>query len=149
MPEPQPGAGEVVVNLHAAALNHLDIWVRKGRPGLEMRFPHILGSDGAGIVTGIGTGVAGINVGDMVVISPALNCGVCEFCRRGEHSLCPDFGIIGASCPGTFAEKISVPAANVFAKPEHLDFDHAAALPVDHVTAWRMLVRRAQLIPDI
>ncbi len=145
--EPQPADNEVVVEARAAALNHLDIWVRRGRPGHELRFPHILGSDAAGIVVERGAGVDSVQIGDEVVINPGLSCNMCEFCRRGQHSECLHFGLIGLNRPGTFAERIAVPARNVFPKPDYLDYQEAAALPLAHLTAWRMLMSRAVMRP--
>jgi len=147
VPAPSAAAGEVVVEVRAAALNHLDIWVRKGRPGLALKFPHVLGSDAAGVVAEVGAGVDGLRPGDEVMLNPALACGRCEFCRRGEASECPHFGILGLSRPGTFAERVAVPAENVAPKPAYLDFAEAAALCLSHLTAFRMLMTRAALRP--
>jgi NADPH:quinone reductase-like Zn-dependent oxidoreductase len=147
MPDPQPAAGEVLIDIRAAALNHLDLWVRKGRPGMNLRFPHILGSDAAGVVAEVGPGVQGVHAGDEVILNPALSCGGCEYCLRGEQSECPSFSLVGLGRPGTFAERVAVPAACVYPKPAHLDFKSAAALPLAYVTAWRMLVTRARLVP--
>lgn len=144
-PQPHAGPGEVVVEVHSAALNHLDLWVLQGMRAEEMEFPHTLGSDAAGVVAETGDGVEEWLAGDEVVINPGLNCGACEFCRRGEHSECVDYGIVGMSRAGTFAERVSVPARCVAAKPQHLDYEHAAALPLDHLTSWRMLTTRAGL----
>ena len=146
LPEPRAGAGEVVVDVRAAGLNHLDIWVRRGGR-FELPMPHVLGSDAAGVVSEVGGGVQNVRVGDEVIVDPGLGCGACEFCLRGERNLCPSFCIVGASVPGTFAEKVAVPAVNVIAKPPRLDFTEAAALPVAYVTAWRMLITRAGLRP--
>jgi len=145
--KPKPGPGEVLVQVKCAALNHLDIWVARGRPGAKLSMPHILGSDAAGIVAEVGADVQGISVGAEVIINPGLGCGRCEYCRRGEQSECLEFGIVGMSRPGTFAEFVTVPATNVYAKPKHLDFNEAAALPLAYVTAWRMLMTRAEVKP--
>ena len=145
--KPSPAAGEVLIQVKSAALNHLDIWVRKGRQGMTLSMPHVLGSDAAGVVSEIGAGVEGIAVGDEVLINPGLSCGKCEYCRRGEQSECVSFGIVGMSRHGTFAEYVAVPAGNVYRKPAHLNFDEAAALPLAYVTAWRMLMTRAELKP--
>jgi len=144
--EPIVGPGEVVVEMRAAALNHLDIWVRKGGRA-EIPMPHTLGSDGAGVVAEVGPGVESVDVGDEVVVSPGLSCGVCEFCRRGEQSECAEFGIIGLSLPGVFAERAAVPAANLHPKPKELSFEEAAALGIAYTTAWRMLFARAKVRP--
>jgi NADPH:quinone reductase-like Zn-dependent oxidoreductase len=102
--EPVAGPGQVLLRVLYAGLNHLDIWVRKGRPGAHLKMPHVLGSDAVGTVVAIGEGVSRPRVGEQVVVYPGLSCGSCEFCLRGEQSLCATFGIIGLSAPGTFAE---------------------------------------------
>jgi len=145
--QPKPRAGEVVVEVRAAGLNHLDIWVRKGRKGVELSMPHILGSDAAGVVAAVGPDVADVRVGDEVIINPGLNCGRCEYCSRGQESLCESFGIVGLTRPGTFAEYVAVPAGNIAPKPAHLTFDEAGAFVLSYLTAWRMLMTRAQLKP--
>jgi len=142
---PAAGPGEVVVAVKAAALNHLDIWIRKGRPGLNLRFPHVLGSDAAGVVAEVGPGVSRVKAGDEVIINPGLSCMRCEWCLRGEHSECASFGILGAARQGTFAEYVAVPEVNVYPRPGHLSWDEAAALPLAHLTAWRMLFSRGAL----
>ena len=146
LPEPQPAAGEVVVEVRAGALNHLDIWVRKGGR-TELKFPHVIGSDAAGVVAAVGEGVGGVEVGQEVVVVAGFGCGACEFCREGEVSLCADFGIIGLSRPGVFAERAVVPAGNVAPKPAGLGFGQAASLGIAYGTAWRMLFTRAGLRP--
>ena len=145
--KPKPGVNEVLIQVKSAALNHLDIWVSKGRPGAKKNGPHIIGSDASGIVTEVGASVRGMSVGCEVLINPGLSCGGCEHCRRGEQSECVLFDIIGLGYQGAFAEFVVVPAANVFPKPAHLDFNEAAALPLAYVTAWRMLMTRAGLTP--
>lgn len=142
---PEPGAGEVVIEVRSAGLNHLDIWVRKGRKGVELPMPHILGSDAAGVVAAVGQDVGDVRVGDEVIINPGLSCGSCEYCSRGEESLCESFGIVGLSRPGTFAEYVAVPAENIAPKPAHLSFVEAGAFALSYLTAWRMLMTRAEL----
>jgi NADPH:quinone reductase-like Zn-dependent oxidoreductase len=144
---PKPGRGEVVLKVLCAGLNHLDIWVRRGRPGTQLKMPHVLGSDAVGVVTAVGEGVEKPAVGDQVIVNPALGCGDCEFCRRGEQSLCASFGIIGLNGPGTLAEEAVVPAYNCYPKPPHLTDEEAGCFALTYVTAWRMLVTRAQLKP--
>jgi NADPH:quinone reductase-like Zn-dependent oxidoreductase len=146
-PAPQAGAGEVVLEVKAAALNHLDIWVRKGRPGMQLPLPHVLGSDAAGVVVEVGEGVEHVAAGDEVILNPGLSCNHCAWCLRGEHSECPQYTIIGLGRGGTFAEQVAVPAANLQPKPAHLSWEEAAALPLAHLTAWRMLFHRARLQP--
>ncbi len=145
--KPKPDRGEVLIQVKSAALNHLDIWVRRGRRGVTLSMPHILGSDAAGGISEVGAGVDGFAAGDEVIINPGLSCGKCEHCRRGEQSECVSFGIVGMNRPGTFAEYVTVPATNIYPKPSHLNFDEAAALPLVYVTAWRMLMTKAGLKP--
>ncbi len=144
-PDPVAGPGEVRVAIRAAALNHLDVFVRNGIPNVPL--PQIPGADGAGLVDAVGEGVAGVAVGDRVLIQPGLYCGACEFCRAGEQSICVSFGILGEHTAGTFAELVVVPARNVFPIPEGLSFAQAAAFPLAYQTAWRMVVGRAALRP--
>jgi NADPH:quinone reductase-like Zn-dependent oxidoreductase len=144
-PDPKAGEGEVVLEIRSAALNHLDIWVRKGRPGVQLDMPHVLGSDSAGVIVELGPKTHGVNIGDEVILNPGLSCGYCECCGRGQQSECMSFGIVGMSRHGTFAEKVAVPFQNVLPKPAHLNFDEAAALPLAYQTAWRMLMTRAGL----
>ncbi|MGD2175400.1 MAG: zinc-binding dehydrogenase [Candidatus Brocadiaceae bacterium] len=146
IPEPEARPGEVVVELRAAALNHLDVWVRRGGR-TELQWPHVIGSDGAGIVDSVGANVAGVEPGQKVVINAGLACGSCEFCRAGEHSLCVHYGIIGMHRPGTYADKVAVPARCIAPRPAELSFEEGAALGIAYTTAWRMLFSRAGLQP--
>lgn len=145
LPDPTPGPGQVVVAVKAAALNHLDIWVRVGWPGLKLAFPHVLGSDVAGVIEAIGPGVEGMKVGDAVVVNPSLGCGRCDRCLSGNENLCRRFAILGEHVSGGMAEKLAVAARNVLPKPENLSFVEAAAIPLTFMTAWHALVVRAQL----
>ncbi len=148
LPDPQPGRGEVVVRVEAAALNHLDLWTLSGSLGIEHHFPHVLGADGAGEIVAVGEDVpTGLRPGARVMINGGLSCGGCEFCRAGEQSLCVSFRILGEHDPGTFAELIAVPARNVYPYPEHLSPDEAAALGLTFLTAYRMLFTRGRLRP--
>ncbi len=147
IPKPQPGTGQALLRVKAAALNHLDIWVCKGRPGLTLSGPHVIGSDAAGVVEALGPGCEGLKlaVGGEVILNPGVSCMQCEHCLRGMHSECPSFRIMGFQLEGVFAEFAVVPAINLFPKPAALSWEEAAALPLAHVTAWRMLFVRAQL----
>jgi NADPH:quinone reductase-like Zn-dependent oxidoreductase len=145
VPEPTFNEDEVLVKVCSAGLNHLDIWIRKGRTNSNLSKPYILGSDAAGIAHAVGKKVNNVNIGDEVVINPGLSCGSCENCKRGQQSECVTFGLVGLSRPGTFAEMVAVPAKNVLPKPKHLSFDEAGALMLSSVTAWQMLMTRAQL----
>ncbi len=147
IPAPEPGPGQVAVRLLASALNRLDLFVRDGIPGVPISLPHVPGADGCGVVEALGDGVKGIKEGDRVVLQPGLSCGACEFCVAGETSLCIDFGILGEHVDGTLAERIVVPAANVFPAPQRLTAEEAAAFPLAALTAWRMLVTRAKVRP--
>jgi NADPH:quinone reductase-like Zn-dependent oxidoreductase len=143
-PIPQPD--EILVCMSAAALNHLDIWVRKGLPGVPS--PIIMGSDGAGVIELIGENVADkfdFNIGDKVVIAPIRSCGKCELCKAGLENHCPDFGIPGESCNGLQAEYVSVPAKYVFKKPIGLNLFETAAYPLTAITSYHMLVQKANL----
>lgn len=142
---PEPGPGEVLVELKAAALNHLDIWVARGMPAPPL--PHTLGSDGAGIVRALGDGAGGVCVGDEVMLDPSVSCGRCERCIAGEHSECDRFGILGESRPGTFAGYVVCPASCCHPKPVDMSFEDAAALGLTFLTAYRMLFTRARLAP--
>ena len=145
LPDPKPGPGHVVVAVKAAALNHLDIWVRIGWPGLKLSFPHVLGSDVAGVVEAVGAGVDGVKAGDEVVVNPSLGCGRCERCLAGEENLCRRFSILGEHVSGGMAERFAVSARNVLPKPANLSFEEAAAVPLTFMTAWHALVARAGL----
>ncbi len=138
---PEPGPGEVLVKTEAVALNHLDIWVREGWPGLELEFPHVLGTDAAGVVAETGPNVEGLERGAPVVINPALWCGFCRACERGEQSLCENFTILGEHVSGSLTEEVVVPARNVLVRPGRLDTTEAAAIPLVFQTAWRMANR--------
>lgn len=149
LPEPYCQDDEIIIETKAAALNHLDIWVRRGRPGVSMRFPHILGSDLAGVVKEIGSRAQTINptvkTGDAVVVYSGIFCGYCSACKKGQHSQCDTYGLLGLTRHGTYSEYVSVPALNVFKIPQHLSFEEGAAFPLTYLTAWRMLFTRAQL----
>jgi NADPH:quinone reductase-like Zn-dependent oxidoreductase len=145
LPEPVPGPGEVRVAVRAAAVNHLDLWVCRGWPGLHLTFPHVLGSDMAGVVDAVGAGVAEPEVGDAVVVNPALSCGRCDHCLAGDENLCRRFSILGEHVSGGQAEWLVVPAGHAVPKPARLSFEEAASVPVTFVTAWRALVKRAKL----
>ncbi|MGH7458800.1 MAG: zinc-binding dehydrogenase [Longimicrobiaceae bacterium] len=145
-PRPEPGRGEVLVEVRAVGLNHLDLWVRRGLP-IEIEMPHIGGSDLAGVVAAVGEGVERVEGGERVVVNPALGCGRCSWCAGGEVSLCADFKIIGEHLNGGLAEYALAPAGNVYRLPDSLSFEQAAGLPVSYQTAWRALLTRARLRP--
>jgi len=145
---PAPQAGEVRVAIRAAALNHLDLFVMEGLPGGAKQLPHIVGADGAGIVETIGSDVVNVRPGDRVMFNPGISDYTCEFCQAGEHSLCVNYRLLGEHLPGTVAELVTVPAHNVVGVPRvspELTWAEAAAFSLVTLTAWRMLVTRAQL----
>jgi len=146
-PVPEPGPGEVRVRLRSAALNHLDLFVLGGMPGIPIGLPHIGGADGAGVVDALGPGVNGVDEGSEVVFDPGLSCGLCEFCRRGEQSLCVRFGVLGEHNDGTFAEAVVVAADSLAPRPGHLNWEESAAFGLTYLTAWRMLINRGGLRP--
>jgi NADPH:quinone reductase-like Zn-dependent oxidoreductase len=146
-PKPVPGPDEVLLHVHAASINHLDLAVRKGIPSLQLALPHILGADVAGEVAELGSDVSGFESGDRVVANPGLTCGVCEFCVAGDDSLCMDYRILGEHVPGTYAEYVAVPARNLLTIPVDMDWATAAAAPLVFMTAWRLLVTRAAIRP--
>lgn len=145
--DPTVGPGEVLIDVKAASVNHLDLFVRRGIPGSQLPLPHIPGADASGVVAEIGGGVAEAAVGDKVVVNPTLSCGTCEFCIRGDASLCRSFKIIGEQVRGTCCEKLVVPDRNVIRIPDSLSFVDAASVPLVFLTAWRMLITRARLRP--
>jgi NADPH:quinone reductase-like Zn-dependent oxidoreductase len=145
MPEPHIVApDEVRVRVQTAALNHLDLFVAGGLPHAPP-FPHIVGSDGAGIVDSVGSAVRGIAVGSRVMLNPGISCHACEWCGKGEHPLCPSFQILGEHRAGTLAPYVVVPARNLGQVPPGMSWEAAAAFPLTTLTAWRMLVTRARL----
>jgi len=142
-PTPVPGPGEVLVALRAAALNHLDLFVREGIPGVPL--PHIGGADGAGTVAALGADAGRYPVGTAVCFDPGLSDGTCAFCRRGEHSLCDRFEILGEHRDGTFAQAVVVPEVNCRPIPKGFTVEEAAAFPLVYLTAWRLLMTKAKL----
>ncbi len=145
--DPDVGRGTVLIDVKASSVNHLDLFVRRGIPGLRLPLPHIPGADASGVVSAIGDGVTEASVGDRVIVNPTLSCGTCEFCIRGDASLCRSFKIIGEQVQGTCCEKLVVPQQNVVKIPEHISFEDAASVPLVFLTAWRMLITRARLRP--
>jgi NADPH:quinone reductase-like Zn-dependent oxidoreductase len=146
LPAPEVGAPDQVrVRIHSAALNHLDLWVATGIPGITYRFPHIVGSDGAGVVERCGPEVTRVRTGDRVLINPGISCGACEWCLAGEQPLCAQFHILGEHIPGAAAEYVVVPERNLARVPAGMPWGQAAGFPLATLTAWRMLRTRARL----
>src|SRR5687767_12045794 len=145
---PEPAAGQVQVNLKAAALNRLDLWTRNGYPGLKIPYPYILGGDGAGIVSAVGDGVTRFNVGDRVVINGTLSCGECEMCLAGKDNLCRVGAVLGeAAVLGTYAEYITLPQRQFLHVPDHVSFEEAAAASLVFMTAYHSLFTKGHLQP--
>jgi len=146
-PDLEVGREAVRVEMRAGALNYLDVWTRRGLPGLDLEMPHVPGSDGAGVVVEVGEGVSRFEEGDRVAVSAGINCGDCEFCRHGEPTMCVDFHLLGEHVRGVHAEQAVVHEDTLVAVPEHVDWETAAAAPLVFQTAWRMLVTRGDLGP--
>jgi NADPH:quinone reductase-like Zn-dependent oxidoreductase len=138
---------EVRVRIRAAALNHLDLFVVEGLPGVTIVPPWPLGADACGTIDAIGADVTGVAVGDYVVINPGISDRTCDYCRQGEQSLCVKFGILGEHFPGTIAECVVVPESNVRVIPDTMSPEDAAAFTLATLTAWRMIVTRARVQP--
>ncbi len=145
VPTPVIGPDEVLVRIKACALNHLDIWIRQGSPAYPVQFPHISGSDIAGVVDEVGSAVDGVSLGDRIFVSPGVSCWRCEFCLAGRDNLCRSYSLIGAKMPGGYAEYVKVPMRNALPIPENLSFEQAAAFPLVSVTASHMLFALAGL----
>ena len=145
---PEPGPREVRVRVRAVALNHLDIWVRKGIPGLKLEYPHRLGSDIVGEVDALGPGArGGAKVGDKIVVNPGVSCGVCERCLAGRDNLCRRYAILGEHTNGGYARHVVVPDTNLLAYPGDLPWVQAAAIPLTFLTAWQMVVEKGRVAP--
>ncbi|HEV8484137.1 MAG TPA: zinc-binding dehydrogenase [Blastocatellia bacterium] len=147
VPEPEIADDEVLVRVKACALNHLDLWIRGGLPGIKFPLPHILGSDISGVVEKVGRVVRNTKPGDEVMLAPGLSCMHCEYCLSGRDNLCAEYNSIGYRTPGGYAEFVKVPSMNVLPKPPQISFAEAASFPLVFLTAWHMLVDRVNLRP--
>ncbi len=145
IPDPQLRKDQVLVRVRACSLNHLDVWVRKGLPGVKL--PHILGSDVSGEVAEAGEYVSGFKAGQRVLLAPMHYCRHCDKCIAGLQNQCRQFTVLGNGVDGGNCELIAVPPANVIPIPDSLDFNQAASVPLVFVTAWHMLVGRAGIRP--
>jgi len=143
VPDPQPRKDQVLVRIKACALNHLDLWVRGGIPGVKL--PHILGSDIAGEIAALGEYVTGFRVGQRVLLAPMSFCNHCYYCATGRQNMCREFTVLGNAVDGGDCELIAVPPVNVIPIPDHLSFEQAASVPLVFLTAWNMLVTRARI----
>lgn len=144
VPQPEIGPDEVLLQVHAAALNRLDLFVLAGWPGLKLHLPHVMGSDGAGVIATLGANVSGWQVGDRVAVNPTYSCGRCGFCLRGRDNLCEQFAIFGEHRPGFLAEYVAIPTRNLLKLPEHVSFADSAAASLVYVTAWHSLIERGR-----
>lgn len=145
--DPEPRPTEVLVRVRACALNHLDLWVRRGLPNVPIPLPHIPGSDVAGEIAKIGSEVTTVRVGQEVVLAPGVTCDKCAACVSGQDNRCRQFTNLGYMIDGGCAELVRVPEVNCLPYPENLSFEQAAAVPLVFQTAWHMLVARAELQP--
>ncbi len=144
LPTPKLAAAQVLVKIHAAAMNHMDLWVRNGMPGVKLPLPMILGCEGSGVVVEVGSGVKKIKKGDEVVINPIVSCGQCDRCLEGNDHFCPKFGLLGETEDGVDSEFRAVFERRLIPKPKYVSFEEAAAVPVTFLTAWHMLVDKCQ-----
>ena len=147
LPDPVPGPGEVVVDVKAASINHIDLWLRGGLPSFPIKLPRIPGADASGIVSAVGKDVTGARVGQRVLLDPATSCGVCEFCGQGDMPLCLNYRIRGEHADGVQCERVAVPAVAAIPIPDSLSFEAAAAAPLTFLTSWRMMVTRGGVKP--
>jgi NADPH:quinone reductase-like Zn-dependent oxidoreductase len=140
-----PGPREVRVRVHAVAMNHMDLWVRRGGPAFKLTYPHRLGCDIAGVVDALGPGARGVSAGDRVMVQPGVSCGVCRACLSGRDNFCRSYRMLGENTPGGYTRHIVVPDANVVRIGPDLSFHDAAAMPLCTLTAWQMVHRKAQV----
>jgi NADPH:quinone reductase-like Zn-dependent oxidoreductase len=145
--QPEPGPSDVLVRVRACALNHLDLWSRRGLPGIQFPLPLIPGSDIAGEIAQAGAEARRVRLGDKVVLSPGVGCGQCQACSAGNDSQCRRYALLGYMRNGGCAEYVVAPEVNALPMPEGLSFEEAAAVPLVFLTAWHMLITRAQLKP--
>jgi len=145
--EPKPGRGEVLIEVKATSINHIDIFLRRGMPGVKVPFPKIVGCDAAGFIREAGPDVSGLKPGDRVTINPGISCGRCEFCAAGYGSQCTTFAMVGEHIDGAYAQFVKVPAHIVLPIPDSLSFELAAAAPLVFVTAWSMMITKGNIRP--
>ena len=147
-PTPLNKSGHVMVKLHAAALNRMDILVRIGWPGLKLEYPHILGADGAGEIVALADDVTGWNIGDRVVINSNIGCGICEFCLKKQDNMCSNWHLLGETIRGTYADYICVPSQQLYKIPEDISYKIAASAGLVFHTAWHSLITKGHLRSD-
>jgi NADPH:quinone reductase-like Zn-dependent oxidoreductase len=147
VPDPKPGRGDVLIEVKATSVNHIDIFLRRGMPGIKVTMPKIVGSDAAGIIRETGPDVSGLAAGQRVTINPGISCGRCEFCTAGFGSQCVSYAMVGENRDGAYAELVAVPAHIVLPIPDSLSFEAAAAAPLVFLTAWSMMVGKGNIRP--
>lgn len=145
--DPKAGRGEVLIEVKAASINHIDIFLRRGMPGVQVPMPKIVGSDAAGIIRELGSEVTGLKAGQRVTINPGISCGHCEFCAAGYGSQCMTYKMVGEHIDGAYAQLLKVPAHIVLPFPDSLSFEEAAAAPLVFLTAWSMMVGKGKIRP--
>ena len=145
VPDPVVGPGEVLVRVKACALNYIDLWERRGLPGIRIPLPHISGSDISGLIEAVGPGVNHLKPGDQTLVCPGLSCMHCEFCLQGRDNLCRSYSVLGYVTDGGYAELVKIPAVNALSYPPGLEYTEAAAIPLAFMTAWHMLVDRCRI----
>ena len=142
-----PGPCQARVRVHAVAMNHMDLWVRRGGPAFKLQYPHRLGCDLAGVVEELGAGARGVAVGDRVMVQPGLSCGVCRACLSGRDNLCRSYRILGENAQGGYARHVNLPDVNLIKVGEGLSYTELAAFPLCTVTAWQMVFKKGQVKP--
>ena len=147
VPDPKPGRAEVLIEVKAASINHIDIFLRRGMPGVKVPMPKIVGSDAAGVIREIGPDVPGLTIGQRVTINPGISCGHCEFCAAGFGSQCVSYAMVGENRDGSYAQLLTVPAHVVLPIPDSMSFEEAAAAPLVFLTAWSMMVNKGNIRP--
>src|SRR5438093_5303891 len=146
-PDPVAGRGEVVLEVKATSINHIDIFLRRGMPGIKVPMPKIIGSDAAGVIREIGLEVSGLRIGQRVTINPGISCGRCEFCAAGFGSQCLTYAMVGENTDGAYAELLKVPSHIVLPIPDSISFEEAAAAPLVFLTAWSMMAVKGNIRP--
>lgn len=145
LPDPVIDDNEVLIRVKACSLNHLDVWIRRGLPGLKFSTPHVLGADISGVVAQVGGLVKNVKPDQEVILSPGLSCMHCEYCLSGRDNLCASYDVLGTRANGGYAEYVKAPSFNVIPKPAKLSFEEASSIPLVFLTAWHMLDERVKL----
>ncbi|MBZ5555064.1 MAG: zinc-binding dehydrogenase [Acidobacteriia bacterium] len=147
IPVPSLKPHEALLEVKSTSLNHLDLWVRNGMPGVQLPLPLILGSDASGVVKEVGTSVKNVKVGDRVLVVPGYGCGACEECFSGRENYCLEYALYGEHGDGIQAENLAIDSRRLLPMPSNISFDEGAAIPLVYLTAWEMLVNKAGVQP--